>query len=215
MRSGDVKRKPYESPVRTAAARERRRRILAAGTELFVENGYAATTMKAVAERAGVAERTLYLNFPTKASLLNECIRVAVRGGDTDVPMLKRATWRQALEAAPDRMLDLVAKATTDLFSRTARLLSVGEAAARDDPELAAFRNLGHAATRADAVEVATAMKRAGVLRRGISVERAADIFFALAATEAVYLRLVDECGWSDAAYARMLERALAGALTN
>jgi AcrR family transcriptional regulator len=213
MKRDDVKRKPYESAVRAAAARERRRRILAAGSELFVENGYAVTTMKAVAERAGVAERTLYLNFPTKASLLNECIRTAIRGGDEDVPMLQRTTWSDALEAAPDRILELVAKATTDLYSRTARLLAVGEAAARDDPELAEFRDRGHAATRADALQIARAMKRAGILRRGISTDHAADIFFAIAATETVYLRLVDDCGWNDAAYARMLKDALAGAL--
>ena len=36
---------------------------------------------------------------------------------------------------------------------------------------------------------------------------------YALAASESVYLRLVDHRGWSTAAYARMLERALAGAV--
>jgi AcrR family transcriptional regulator len=208
------KRKQYESPVRAAAARERRRQIRAVASELFCDQGYAATTMKAIAARADVAERTLYLNFPTKAALLNECIRVAVRGGDEDLPMLERPTWRQALEAAPDQIVARVAEATTDLFSRAARLLAVGEAAARDDPELAEFRDRGHAATRDDALEVARAMKRARVLRARLSVQRAADVLYAAAASEIIYLRLVEECGWSDSEYARALERALAGALT-
>jgi len=57
-------------------------------------------------------------------------------------------------------------------------------------------------------------MKRAGVLKRGMSPEHAADVMYALAASESVYLRLVEHRGWSTADYARMLERALAGALS-
>jgi hypothetical protein len=51
------------------------------------------------------------------------------------------------------------------------------------------------------------------VLRKGLPAERAADIMYALVASESVYLRLVDQPGWSDQAYARVLEQALAGAL--
>jgi hypothetical protein len=56
-------------------------------------------------------------------------------------------------------------------------------------------------------------MQRAGALRSGMSLEEAADVIYALAASESLYLRLVDHRGWSTAAYARALENALAGAL--
>jgi AcrR family transcriptional regulator len=214
MSADEVKRKPYQSPVRAAAARETRRRIRAAAAELFTSQGYTATTMTAVAAAAGVSDRTVYLSFETKAALLNECIRVAVRGGDEETPLMARAGFRSVLEAPPERMLARLADASAQLMHRAARLLAVGESAWNQDPLLREFRERGHAATRADALDIAKALRRARVLRTGMSPQRAADVIYALTASESVYLRLVDGQGWSDSAYARMLERALVGALT-
>ncbi len=201
------------SVARAAAARETHHRIRAAATARFVRDGYAATSMKAVAADAEVSERTVFLVFPTKAALLAECIRVAVRGDDDSKPLLARERWRALLEAPPERMLGLLADASAELLSRTARLLAVGESVGPDDPQLNEARERGRAATRSDMLEVAGAMQRTGALRQGMSAERAADIMYALVASESVYLRLVDHRGWSNAEYARTLERALAGAL--
>jgi AcrR family transcriptional regulator len=213
MSADEVNRKPYQSPLRAAAARETRRRIRAAAAELFTSEGYAATTMTAVAAAAGVSDRTVYLSFETKAALLNECIRGAVRGGDEEAPLMARAGFRSVLEAPPERMLARLADASAQLMRRAARLLAVGESAWNQDPLLREFRERGHAATRADALDIAKALRRARVLRTGMSPQRAADVIYALTASESVYLRLVDDQDWSDSAYARMLERALVGAL--
>jgi AcrR family transcriptional regulator len=206
-------KRTYRSVARAAAAQETRRRIRASAAQLFVRDGYAATSMKAVATHAGVSERTVFLVFPTKAALLADCIRVAVRGDDDATPLLAREQWQALLQAPPERMLGLLADASAQLLGRTARLLAVGESVGPEDPQLNEARERGRAATRSDMLEVARAMTRAGALRRGMSAERAADIMYALVASESVYLRLVDHRGWSDAEYARTLERALAGAL--
>ena len=66
---GGVKR-PYRSPRRTAAAAATRAAIREAAASLFLQQGYAATTMREVAARAGVGERTLYDAFPTKAATI-------------------------------------------------------------------------------------------------------------------------------------------------
>jgi hypothetical protein len=76
------------------------------------------------------------------------------------------------------------------------------------------LRERGPAATRSDTLEAGTALKRAGVLRKGLSAEQAADIMYAIASSESVYLRLVEHPGWNEHAYAGVIERALAGALT-
>ena len=212
MAERKVKRR-YESAARTAAAQETRRKIRAAAAERFVLLGYAATSMKAIAVAAGVSEATVFLAFPTKAALLGECIRVAVRGDDDPTPLLAREWPRVLLEAPPERMLALLADGSAELLSRTARLLAVGESVGPAEPVLNEVRERGRAATHSHLLELAGAMKRAGALKKGMSPERAADIMYALAASESVYLRLVDHRGWSTAAYARMLERALAGAL--
>jgi AcrR family transcriptional regulator len=206
-------KRTYRSVARAAAARETRRRIRASAAALFVRDGFTATSMNGVAADAGVSERTVFLVFPTKAALLAECIRVAVRGDDDSTPLLARERWQALLQAPPERMLGLLADASAELLGRTARLLAVGESVGPEDPHLNEARERGRAATRSDMREVARAMQRAGALRRGMSAERAADIMYALLGSESVYLRLVEHRGWSNAEYARTLEHALAGAL--
>jgi AcrR family transcriptional regulator len=215
MSEPEVKRKPYDSPARAAAAQATRSRIITAASELFAREGFDATTMTAVAAVAGVSERTVYLAFATKAALLNECIRVAVRGADAQTPLLAQGGWQAALNAPPEEMLGLVAEATAELMSRAARLLAAGESVGLGDPQLHEFRQLGRAATYADALAIAKALKRAGVLRRRLSARRAADIIYAIAASESLYLRLVDHRGWTGRSYAGLLEQTLRGALTN
>ena len=72
----------YRSPSRTEQARRTRSRILEAAHRLFVERGYPATTIRAVAESAGVAVPTVELLFGTKPRLLTSVIDVAIAGDD-------------------------------------------------------------------------------------------------------------------------------------
>lgn len=65
-------RRRYDSPVRRQQAAETRARIVAAGSELVHEFDsweWNALTFRAVAERAGVGERTVYRHFPTERHL--------------------------------------------------------------------------------------------------------------------------------------------------
>src|SRR3954454_9534588 len=181
MSEDEVKR-PYSSAVRAEQALHTRRRIRAAAEALFLRGGYAATSMKQVAAEAGVAERTLYLNFPTKAALLNEIIRVAVRGHDRDEPLAAGEGFRGLLAAPPGELLPQFARMTAALMARTARVLAIGEAAATVDPALREFRDRGHDATRSDLREVAGALSRRGELAPHITREQAADTLFAVAA---------------------------------
>jgi AcrR family transcriptional regulator len=209
----EPERRPYRSPKREQAALATRRAIRAAAEQLFLRDGYARTSMKAIAARAGVSERTVYLAFPRKAVLLSEIIRVAVRGDDAPVALADRADWRAMLAAPGPELLGRFAALTAALMTRTARVLALGEAAAAADPELARERDRGHAATRTDLRQVATALAERGVLRAGLDEQAAADILFALAADESIYLRLTDACHWSESQYAQVLEDALRGAL--
>ncbi|HLU73064.1 MAG TPA: helix-turn-helix domain-containing protein, partial [Nonomuraea sp.] len=47
----------------------RRRQLLSAAQEVFVENGYHAAAMDEIAERAGVSKPVLYQHFPGKLEL--------------------------------------------------------------------------------------------------------------------------------------------------
>src|SRR5215469_13147052 len=71
--SGEKKR-PYHSQVRQRQAEETQRRILTAARSLFESQGYAATTVEAIAEQALVSPKTIEAVFGSKRALLAEVI---------------------------------------------------------------------------------------------------------------------------------------------
>jgi AcrR family transcriptional regulator len=73
MSSEMSKPRPYELKQRAERQRETRRRIVEAAVELHQSLGPAATTVTAVAERAGVTRPTVYAHFPDARSLLEAC----------------------------------------------------------------------------------------------------------------------------------------------
>src|SRR5215216_4709746 len=96
-------RRPYHSPKRAAAALKTRQAIRAAAETLFLRDGYTRTTMKAIAERAGVSEKTMYLTYATKANLLREVIQVAVRGDESRATLAERPEWRAIVHGPADQ----------------------------------------------------------------------------------------------------------------
>jgi AcrR family transcriptional regulator len=167
----------------------------------------------AVAKQAAVAEKTVYLAFPTKAQLLSEIIRVAVRGDDEETPITARDDWHAILNAPPQEVLDRLARHETAALQRTARLLAMADIAATSDPRLTPLRDRGHAAQHSLYAEVAASLAARGMLPRGLPPADAADTIYALT-HEALYLRLTDECAWSPSRYTHWLARTLTATLT-
>ncbi len=183
----------------------------AVARERFLRDGYARTSMSAVAKAAGVAERTLYLAFPTKAALLDEVIVTAIRGEETDQPLNDQ--MRAALDAPPAEILPRFAAANGALMARAARLIAIGESAATLDPQLAILRDRAHASMRSVFGRLTSRLAEQTSLTEEISTEDAADTIYALA-NESVYLRLTDGRGWSQQRYAQWLARVLQRTLT-
>jgi len=96
---GAVKsRRGYDSPRRREQAAETRLKILDAAGELFARDGYAAVAMPAIADRAGVALKTVYLAFGTKAGVLHGLWDVRLGGDDQPIPVTERPWYRELLE---------------------------------------------------------------------------------------------------------------------
>ena len=203
-------RRRYATPVRDARAAATRLRIRAAAETLFLEGGYARTSMSEVAKRAGVAEKTVYLAFPTKAALLNEIIVSSIRDADSDHPF--REQMAEALAAPPAEMLDLFADINAKLMERTARVMALGEAAAHADPQLAELRERGHHAMRSNFHSIAEALDAHGALSTELDVEAATATIYGIV-NESVYLRLVDGFGWTAKHYRNWLAHVLAQTL--
>src|SRR5687767_7222736 len=76
-----VKRRRYESPVRQEQAAQTRARIVTAAATLFEAQGYARTSIRQIAEEAGVAPDTVYATFGSKPRVLTAVIDERLRGG--------------------------------------------------------------------------------------------------------------------------------------
>ncbi len=187
----------YDAFRRRRDAAETRRTILDNARRLFHEQGYAATTMPAIARESGVALDTVYAAVGTKPVLFRELIELAISGEDKPVPADER-DYVRAIRAEPDpqRKIALYAAAVRAIQPRIAPLFQVLREAARAEPELAALwteiAERRAANMRRFVADVATA----GELRPGVTVEEAADLVWATNAPE-FYLLLVEERGWS------------------
>lgn len=170
----------YDTSGREQQARLTRRAVLAAARELFVERGYAATTMADVATRAGVAVQTVYSSVGGKAALLKEVFDVTLVGDDEPVAMVDRPEIGRVI-AEPDgrRKLELFAAYVSGVVERVNELGAVLVVAADVDPEAAAVLEGYYNGRYQGMTEFATDLKSHRLLRRGMTVERAAAVLAA------------------------------------
>lgn len=166
--NGGPPRRRYHSPQRAAAARQTRARIRAAAQELFLADGYAATSMRAVALAAGVAEKTVYLQFTGKSALLKEVVETAIVGDDEKVAAASRDWFlRAAKESDLDRKLDQLVYSTAELHERSGPVFAVARGAAAVDPEVAQLWSAGKFGHRQDMTLMAQSFDDADLLPDG------------------------------------------------
>jgi AcrR family transcriptional regulator len=208
-------RRTYSSPKRVQAALETRRRIRAAAERLFLRDGYAHTAMIKIAAEAGVAEKTVYLAYPSKADLLNEIIRVGVRGDDDEQELSHRTLWLAMLASeSVQELLARFANVSAEMMARSGHVIALAEGCAVSDARLAELRDQAHAHIRSDMREVAAELDARGALATGLDPERASAILFAFVANDSPYLRLTDECNWTPDEYAELIHALLSALLT-
>ncbi len=128
----------YHAPRRAAAAARTREAIVAAAKDVFERLGWSGTTMRAVADQAGVSVKTVEALYRTKAELLKTAVDYAIAGDLRPVPVLGRDSVA-AMRAAPDApaMLSLHARHARDINSRAAAVFWVVEQAAPGSQDIA------------------------------------------------------------------------------
>jgi AcrR family transcriptional regulator len=190
-----------------------RQRVLAAAIDCFVECGYPATTMTAIAERAGVAVQTLYSSFRTKRAILAASIDIAIGGDDVPVPVNERP-WMQPVWQATTgpSTVRAYAAAVRLIQERTAALFRALDVAAASEPELQDLRQVSHDRRRLGAGGVVSAATERSALAPGLTVERATDIVWTFSSHD-LYLNLIEGCAWSLDEYQTWLGDSLASLL--
>ena len=197
---GDVKAQARPT-LRQEQAAVTRRRILDLSHRLFFRDGYAATTLKAVALEAGVAVQTVYAVFGSKAAILAELRSLVVALPEAD------AAFRAALEQPTiEGRLATFAHSIRVRWELTGDIVKVNEDAARADPAVRA--GVATARERRQQGIASLAQRLASELAPGLDVARTTSLLDALT-LHAVFAQLVDVHGWSAEAY----EAWLAGQL--
>jgi AcrR family transcriptional regulator len=199
----------YDASRRQATAVETRRRVVSAAHDLFVQHGFTATTMVAIATAANVSTPTVYANFASKAALLQRAIEVAFAGDDEPVAVADRPTAKWVYEAATaEEMLSRYAVMAGELSLRAGPIYSVLVGAADAEPELAALVKTFEAQRLRAATQIAQGVRDRGGLPSGRTVDEARDIIWLCIAPE-VYSLLTDRRGWSTKRYVAWVRNGL------
>ena len=175
--------------------------IVDAACELFLAQGYMATTIEAISARAGVAVSTIYAVFRNKRGIL-QAIRERWHweSGQRDI-------YRQAMEQSdPKRRLELAAYATRRQWKTGGAMMAIYQAAAVADPDAAAELSTALQGRRTFLTQFIDAMSEQ--LRLDLSSTRAAALFTTLT-QPTIYQELVGEEGWSPEEYEVWLAETL------
>ena len=195
---------------RAARTRATRRAIIDAAAELFVAQGYGATTLEQVAARAGVAVQTVYFHFGNKRTILKEAVDVAAVGDDEPVAMLDRPWSAQArAETDPRRVIALWTAYGRSVVSRVGPLMRVVRDAAVMEPEMAAQWAVNQEQTATAFRALAEQLDDLQALR--VPVDEAVDILCAVSGLE-VFL-LLSARGWTPERWERFVVDSLTHAL--
>ena len=205
----------YDNSARTEAARETRARILAAARTLILEKGYAAASVTAIADAAGVSPQTLYNAVGNKAAVLKACYDVTLAGDDEPVPMGSRPEVA-ALATAPTASdwVRAYARWSRVFAERVGELLeAVIAPGTPTDAGVADFVATIERERRIGSTRAVAAFRDRFGLPAGLTEQRAVDVVWTLNSPE-VHGRLVHRCGWTHDQYEDWLAGQLAASLT-
>ncbi|MFD9701803.1 TetR/AcrR family transcriptional regulator [Lentzea sp. NPDC059081] len=180
----------YRSPVRARHAEDTRRSIVEAAAELFAEQGYARTSVAAVAAAAGVAVNTVYTSVGNKSAL----IMAMSEDGAADAVAVE-AERRIGECEDPREILRILADGTGRVRRSRQKALEILLDNRNADPDVAAAADLATRAVRGRFEVVAARLVAVGGLREGLTreqVEQALWFYFGFEAW-----RTVRGFGWS------------------
>lgn len=201
-----------EVGVRAQKTVATRRRVIEQARDLFLSEGYAATTTREIAARAGVTERTLFNVVASKSDLLREVL-LAYVFTDEYGPLLERTDFQRVLRSKNrERFLTRFAEWVLALHQHTSPLAQMTRAAGGVDAGAAEIWSWGNAQQVVDLTNLATELGRRGWLRTGDS-PRAVGLSLAVLCGHETYWRLVVEERLSPTGYRRWLLRHCAAEL--
>lgn len=208
-----VKPRPYDATGRRSGARARRARIVDVARRRFLADGYAATTIAAVAHDSGVSVETIYKTIGSKSRLAKAVFDDGIAGhGPTATGV--RATEVSRHERDPRRRLRAFGGFVAEVTPRVAPLMLLVKAAldSEGDAELATVWAEMNDERLASMTIHAQRLFDDGHLRAGLTVEEARDVLWTFNAPE-MYELLVRRRGWDAERFGRWVGEMYIAAL--
>jgi AcrR family transcriptional regulator len=209
MPSTEQSRRRYNSAGRKALALANRERILETARTLFIERGYAGTSIADIAAAADVSAPTVFSGFGSKVNLLKEAVETTLVGDTSPVPLHERPAMRHVHDGpTAETVLSRLATLIADLAPEISPIAAVMYAAADTDPAIADLVRTFDGQRLAGATMLATTvMTRLGDDDPARLAE-IRDTIWTLNSPH-LYLLLVTQRGWSVQRYGEWIRRAL------
>jgi AcrR family transcriptional regulator len=208
----DVKpTRSYDSSGRREQARRTRQRILDSAERQLLRDGYAATTIAAIASDAAVSPDLVYKSFGGKPGLVR-AIRDRALAGDAPRPAEERSDEIQAREPDPRAIIRAWGGFVAELAPRGAPILLLIRDAAVVDPDVRQLRDELDADRLRRMTDNARRLRNAGHLRDDVTLAVATDVLWTYSSPE-LYELLVLRRGWSPTRYGRFVAEAMIAAL--
>lgn len=201
----------YDSSRRREQARRTREEILDAARRMFLADGYAPTTMAAIAAEVGVSVDTLYKTFRNKTGLVGALFERALEGAGPEPAAVRSARVKEN-EPDPRRILRAFGGFVAEVGPRAFPILLLVRDAARDDPDLAAVAADLEEQRLAGFTRDAQRLRDQGHLRDDVTVREAGDILLAYCSPE-LYEVLVLRRGWTPERFGSWVGEAYVAAL--
>jgi AcrR family transcriptional regulator len=202
-------KRTYDASGRRHAAAKRQTRILTEARRLFLNRGYGATTIEAIAAAAGVSMETIYFGFKSKAGLLARVVDVALAGDELPVPLAERPMFEEVrIESDQNRQVELLARNVRTVLERAGPLQWALLTASASEPEIAELVDRYQQRRLEVQTEFVRWLAANGPLRHGMSAEDGGRIYWTVASTEVHHMLRV-KAGFSADEYEQWLVRSL------
>jgi AcrR family transcriptional regulator len=211
MASSVKRRRAYRSVLRAEQAQLTRLRITGAARALFLDQGYASTSISSIATAAGVAPETVYDVFGTKRRVLEAVVELGIAGGPEEPREILDRAWVREIAALGsfEERLSRFAEHTADTVARMSGIHAVIRSAANGDTELAELYGRIQETRFRSQRRVMVALS--GGIENGQTLA-AAETFSALASPELQHLLTVTR-RWSLARYRAWLKATVVAAI--
>ena len=201
----------YDSRGRKEQARRNREAALDAAERLFLEHGYAGTSIAAIAEGAGLSVQTIYKVFGGKSGLVKGIYQRGLLGKGDD-PAYVRSDAMREREIDPRAIMRHWGELTTEVASVVSPIRLLIRSAALADPEMEGLLRETDEDRLRRMHHHAKFLTERGYLREGVTPREATDVLWTCSSVE-IYDLLVIQRGWTPSRFARFVSDFMITAL--